>query len=348
MPNISPKNSPNITSNITPSIKVALVIYDDMLATSISLPVEMLRAGEAIALRKNKEYPSLDIQMVSQHATDVSTRSLIRLKADILLNDIGTPDYVFIPSMWRNPRPQLRKNTQVISWLNEIWHQGATLIGGGTGVCFMAESGLLDNHPATTHWHYARQFQRNYPDVDLKPDFFITQSNRIYCAASVNALADITVHLIEQIFDVEVARQVQLNFSHEIRKPYEEQRYLEGGVERHADELIAQMQFWMKNNISSTTTLAELAIQFDISSRSFTRRFKQANGITATLYWQQLKLESAKELLTKTNISIQEVSGLVGYQEQGHLTRLFKKHLNLSPKAYRLKVRKKLFDLKAE
>jgi transcriptional regulator GlxA family with amidase domain len=348
MPNISPKNSPNITSNITPSIKVALVIYDDMLATSISLPVEMLRAGEAIALRKNKEYPSLDIQMVSQHTTDVSTRSLIRLKADILLNDIGTPDYVFIPSMWRNPRPQLRKNTQVISWLNEIWHQGATLIGGGTGVCFMAESGLLDNHPATTHWHYARQFQRNYPDVDLKPDFFITQSNRIYCAASVNALADITVHLIEQIFDVEVARQVQLNFSHEIRKPYEEQRYLEGGVERHADELIAQMQFWMKNNISSTTTLAELAIQFDISSRSFTRRFKQANGITATLYWQQLKLESAKELLTKTNISIQEVSGLVGYQEQGHLTRLFKKHLNLSPKAYRLKVRKKLFDLKAE
>jgi len=104
----------------------------------------------------------------------------------------------------------------------------------------------------------------------------------------------------------------------------------------------------MKNNISSTTTLAELAIQFDISSRSFTRRFKQANGITATLYWQQLKLESAKELLTKTNISIQEVSGLVGYQEQSHLTRLFKKHLNLSPKAYRLKVRKKLFDLKAE
>ena len=334
--------------NISTSIKVALVIYDDMLATSISLPVEMLRAGEAIALRKNKAYPSLDIQMVSQNANDVSTRSLIRLKADILLNDIGTPDYVFIPSMWRNPRPQLRKNPQVISWLNDIWHQGATLIAGGTGVCFMAESGLLDNHPATTHWHYARQFQRNYPDVNLKPDFFITQSNRIYCAASVNALADITVHLIEQIFDVEVARQVQLNFSHEIRKPYEEQRYLEGGVERHADELIAQMQFWMKNNISSTTSLAELAIQFDISSRSFTRRFKQANGITATLYWQQLKLESAKELLTKTNISIQEVSGLVGYQEQGHLTRLFKKHLNLSPKAYRLKVRKKLFDLKAE
>lgn len=346
MNNRSPNLSVLPNEETAEAISVALVLYDDMLATSISLPVEMLRAGEAIALRKNKYNRSLNIQMVAEKVGDVSTRSLIRLKADTLITQLSRPDYVFIPSMWRNPRPQLRKNPQVIAWLNDIWHQGSTLIGGGTGVCFIAESGLLDNHPATTHWHYAKQFSRNYPLVDLKPDFFITQSKRIYCAASVNALADITVHLIEQIYDVEVAQQVQLNFSHEIRKPYEEQRYLEGGVERHADELIAQMQFWMKNNISSSTTLTELAKQFDISSRSFTRRFKLANGITATSYWQQLKLESAKELLTETNLSIQDVSGLVGYQEQGHLTRLFKKHLQLSPKAYRLKVRKKLFNLK--
>jgi transcriptional regulator GlxA family with amidase domain len=330
------------------SIKVSLVLYEDMLATSVSLPVEMLRAGEAIALRKNKLAPTLSIQKVSQTKTPVSTRSLIKLKADNLLTNIKQPDYVFIPSMWRNPRPQLRKCKETIQWLNKVWHEGATLIAGGTGVCFIAESGLLDNRPATTHWHYAKQFQRNYPNVDLKPDFFITQSKRIYCAASVNALADITVHLIEQIYDLDVAQQVQLNFSHEIRKPYEEQRYLEGGVERHADELIAQMQFWMKNNLSSTTTLTELAQQFEISTRSFSRRFKKANGITATLYWQHLKLESAKELLKKTNLPIQDISGLVGYQEQGHLTRLFKKHLNLSPKAYRVKVRKKLFELEAD
>ncbi|MGL1957494.1 MAG: helix-turn-helix domain-containing protein [Colwellia sp.] len=326
------------------SVKIALVLYDDMLATSISLPVEMLRAGEAIALKQDKCAPKLQIQMVAENLDFVSTRSLINLRAEVTTDEASKPEFVFIPSLWRNPRPLLRKNPKLIAWLHQLWHDGATLIGGGTGVCFIAESGLLDNHPATTHWHYAKQFQRNYPHVELKPDFFITQSERIYCAASMNALADITVHLIEQIYGLVVSQQVQLNFSHEIRKPYAEQRYLEGGVDRHPDELIAQMQFWMKNNLNSTTSLTELSQLFGISSRSFTRRFKAATGGRATQYWQQLRMEAAKELLASSNLSIQEISGHVGYHDQGHLTRLFKKYLQLTPKDYREKVRKKLFS----
>lgn len=326
------------------SIKIALVLYDDMLATSVSLPLEMLRAGEALALKYDKSAPCLAIQMVAENLAPVSTRAIIRLKPEAKIENAIKPDYAFIPSLWRNPRPLLRKHAKTIAWLNNIWQQGATLIGGGTGVCFMAESGLLDNHPATTHWHYVKQFQRNYPLVDLKPDFFITQSERIYCAASLNALADIVIHLIAQIYGRTIAQQVELNFSHEIRKPYEEQRYLEGGVDRHPDELIAQIQFWMKNNLNSTDNLADVAKQFGLSSRTFTRRFKQATNIQANQYWQKLRIEAAKELLSATNLSIQEISFHVGYQDQGHLTRLFKKSLNLTPKNYRLMVRKKLFS----
>jgi len=334
----------NIAQTSVKPVTVALVLYDDMLATSLSLPVEMLRTGEALALKKDKNNAPLAIQMVAETLAPVSTRAIIRLRPEADVTRANLPDYAFIPSLWRNPRPLIRKQPKLIAWLNDIWHQGSTLIGGGTGVCFMAESGLLDNHPATTHWHYVKQFQRNYPKVDLKPDFFITQSERIYCAASLNALADIIVHLIEQIYGRDIAQQVELNFSHEIRKPYEEQRYLEGGVDRHPDELIAQIQFWMKNNLSSTTTLAQVAEQFGISPRSFTRRFKSATGIKATEHWQDLRIEAAKDLLASTNLTIQEISYHVGYQDQGHLTRLFKKTLNLTPKEYRTMVRKKLFS----
>ena len=183
------------------------------------------------------------------------------------------PDIVIVPSLWRNPRPILKQHKVLISWLKKCWQQGSTLIGVGTGVCFLAESGLLDNHSATTHWHYVEQFQRDYPKVDLKPDFFITQSERIYCAASLNALADIIVHIIAQTYGRAAAQNVERNFSHEIRKPYEEQRYLEGAVDRHADELIAQIQFWLRTNLSSELTISEIAQQFSISQRSFTRRF---------------------------------------------------------------------------
>lgn len=329
-------------------LHVSLAIYQHVLATSLTLPVEMLLAGEAFAKRYNQSANTLLTQFVSDGDAMIRSRAGMSLVADEVLADSGlnrtAPDFIIVPSLWRNPRPVIRKQGRLIQWLNHCWQRGSTLIGVGTGVCFLAESGLLDNHPATTHWHYGEQFKRDYPRVELKPDFFITQSERIYCAASLNALADIIVHIIEQTYGRAAAQNVERNFSHEIRKPYEEQRYLEGAVDRHADELVAQIQFWLRTNLHSELSLAEVAEQFGLSQRSFTRRFKAAVGVRATQYWQQLRIEAAKDLLASSNLTIQEVAIHVGYQDQGHLTKLFKTHLGLTPKDYRTMVRKKLFS----
>lgn len=330
-------------------LTVNLLIYPHVLATGVTLPVEMLLAGEAFARRYDKSALKLNTQFLSESTTKIKSRAGITMIADITLEDelavnLAAPDIIIVPSLWRNPRLVLKSHQKLITWLKQCWQQGSTLIGVGTGVCFLAESGLLDNHSATTHWHYVDQFKRDYPKVDLKPDFFITQSERIYCAASLNALADIIVHLIAQHYGKAAAQNVERNFSHEIRKPYEEQRYLEGSGDRHADELIAEIQFWLRTNLQTELTLTDIAKQFGMSQRSFTRRFKAAAGVRATQYWQQLRIEMAKELLASSNLTIQEIADQVGYQDQGHLTRLFKQDLNLTPKAYRAMVRKKLFS----
>ncbi len=346
----------------TNQLKVGLVIYQQILATGLTLPLEMLLAGEAFGRRYDKSALKLTTHLISQENKAVTSRAGIQLLPDITLenitfnhgskiesstiNEVYRPDIILIPSLWRNPRPILKQHQKLISWLNYCWQHGSTLLAVGTGVCFLAESGLLDYHSATTHWHYVEQFKRDYPKVEIKPDFFITQSERIYCAASLNALADIIVHLISQTYGQAAAQNVERNFSHEIRKPYEEQRYLEGAVDRHADELIAQIQFWLHTNLSSTISLLQVAKQFNLSQRSFSRRFKKATGIRATEYWQQLRIETAKDLLASSNLSIQEIAYHVGYQDQGHLTRLFKKNLSLTPKDYRAMVRKKLFSQK--
>jgi len=330
-------------------LQVSLVIYQHVLATGLTLPLEMLLAGEAFARRYDRSTIKLTTHLVSQKNQAITSRAGIQFLPDVALDDLGVdeeylPDIILVPSLWRNPRPILKQHSKLIAWLKHCWQQGSTLLAVGTGVCFLAESGLLDDHSATTHWHYVEQFKRDYPKVELKPDFFITQSERIYCAASLNALADIIVHIINQTYGRAAAQNVERNFSHEIRKPYEEQRYLEGSVDRHADELIAQIQFWLRTNLSSEVSLAELAEQFGLSQRSFTRRFKMATGMRATQYWQQLRIETAKDLLSSSNLSIQEISYHVGYQDQGHLTRLFKQNLTLTPKDYRAMVRKKLFS----
>ncbi len=332
----------------TKQLTVTLVIYPHVLATSVTLPIEMLLAGEAFARRYDKSLKKLQTQLLSESTACIKSRAGITMLADTSLEGeqeiTPTPDIIIVPSLWRNPRPVLKNNPKLVAWLKTCWQQGTTIIGVGTGVCFLAESGLLDNHSATTHWHYVEQFKRDYPKVDLKPDYFITQSERIYCAASLNALADIIVHLIAHHYGKAAAQNVERNFSHEIRKPYEEQRYLEGAVDRHADELIAEIQFWLGTNLASELSIMEIAQQFGMSQRSFTRRFKAATGIRATQYWQQLRIETAKDLLSSSNLSIQEIAVQVGYQDQGHFTRLFKQSLLLTPKDYRAMVRKKLFS----
>jgi len=330
--------------NTSQPYTVSFLVYQHVLATSLTLPIEMLKAGEAFAIRKNRRVRPLIIEMVAQELGYVDSRAGIAIKPDIDVEHATMPNVVIAPSLWRNPRPVLRNSDRLIDWISQCWQAGSTLIGVGTGVCFLAESGVLDRHPATTHWHYFEQFSRDYPQVDLKPDFFITQSQRTYCAASLNALADIIVHLIGQIYGIAAAQHVERNFSHEIRKPYEEQRYLEGSGDQHPDELIAQIQFWMTHNLSSLLSLSDVAQQFGISQRSLTRRFKAATNSSATQYWQRLRIEAVKELLASSNLTIQEIAFEVGYQDQGHVTRLFRRALGISPKEYRVMVRKKLFS----
>ena len=162
-------------------LSVSLLVYQHVLATSLTLPLEMLLAGEAFARRYDKSAIQLNTQLLGQYADKIKSRAGINIVPDsYLVASSGkentayqqAPDIIIVPSMWRNPRPILKQHALLISWLKKCWQQGSTLIGVGTGVCFLAESGLLDDHPATTHWHYVDQFKRDYPKVDLKPDFF--------------------------------------------------------------------------------------------------------------------------------------------------------------------------------
>jgi transcriptional regulator GlxA family with amidase domain len=257
--------------------------------------------------------------------------------------DIEKADVIYLPALWRNPQPIIKQQTKLITWLQKQFEQGAIISGVGTGCCFIAEAGLLDNKPATTHWYYFDKFQQLYPTVKLKRQHFITQAGSIYCAASINSLADLTVYFIQRFFNTAVAQHIQRHFSHEIRKPYESLSYFENDNINHPDETILQAQLWMLNNSAKASTLEDIAKQFDMSPRNFSRRFKLAIGKTPIKYLHELRLNNAKELLQSSNLTVAEIAYKVGYNDMSYFAKLFKKELYVSPKEYRKTVRAKLF-----
>ena len=287
-----------------------------MLATSATLPFEMLRAAESAARAKEgSQVEPVLIQTTSIDKLPIKTSIGFSLLPDTKLEDVGDSDIIYLPALWRNPRPIVKKHPEILAWLRKAYENGAMLSAVGTGCCFLAEAGLLNDKPATTHWHYFDQFQRDYPRVKLKRQYFITQASNLYCSASVNAMADLTVHFVKRLYGEAIASVVERNFSHEIRRPYENTSYFEGSTKQ----------------------------RFEMSVRTFNRRFKNATGQTPLGYLQKVRIEIAKDLLQTSNLTVSEVADKIGYQDVGYFTSLFVKLLATSPREYRTTVRAKLF-----
>jgi len=332
------------TTNIT------FVLLDNMLATSATLPSEMLLAAQSAALKASKiagttqNLPTIKIRTASITSEAILTRSGLRWQPDAAIHELVNNQIIYIPGLWRNPRPLIKKSTELLNWLKQEYQNGALISAVGTGCCFLAEAGLLDGKAATTHWHYFDQFQKDYPLVQLKRQYFITQAGNLYCAASVNSLADLTVHFIQRLYGKEIANHVERHFSHEIRRAYEASGFFEKEHNHHPDEDITQIQIWLQDNYHRDIVMTQLAEKFGMSTRTLNRRFKAALGISPLDFLQEVRINIAKDLLKTTNLSINEIVEKVGYQDTGFFTTLFKKHLATTPIAYRETVRAKLFS----
>lgn len=326
-------------------LKVGFFLCEGMLATSITLPMEMLLAAESAAQRQQKtRKPQIQITTFAVDQTPIKTQTGLTLIADKTLSNTEKIDLLYLPGLWRNPKPTVQKNYPVTDWLKTLQQNGTLISAVGTSACFLAEAGLLNGKVATTHWYYFDRFQQEYPEVQLKRQYFITQANSLYCAASVNSLADLTVHFIGRFFSTQIAQHVEKHFSHEIRKSYEKSAYLDSPQKPHPDEDIIQIQHWLESNYQRAVQFSTLASQFDLSIRSFNRRFKNALDQTPNEYLQSVRINAAKDLLQNTNLAINEIAYKVGYPDPSHFTGLFKKHLNSTPLAYRKTVRAKLFQ----
>lgn len=333
-----------MTNNTPQETQITFVLSEHMLTTGTALPLEMLQTAQ-LARRQSAQAAAVNLTMRTAVApgTVLPRPTGMRWAPDVTLADAGDNDIIYLPALWRNPRPVLRRAGALIEWLQEQHHKGATICSVGTGSCFLAEAGLLDHKVATTHWHYFDQFQKSYPKVELKRQHFITQAGNLYCAASVNSLADLTVYFIQRLMGKTVANHVERHFSHEIRRSYESSAFYEDTSHPHPDETIIQIQLWIHDNYSRNINIAELAQRFGMSTRTLNRRFKDATAITPLAYLREIRIKTARELLKTSNLSIVEVAEKSGYQDSAYFTERFKQQLGTTPSAYREMVRAKLF-----
>ena len=88
-------------------------------------------------------------------------------------------------------------------------------------------------------------------------------------------------------------------------------------------------------NIESEISLEKLAEDLNLSASYISSCFKKQMGLSIMKYAKKIRIDRAKVLLTTTDISILDLSVSLGFYDQSHFSKTFKKFTGVSPSKYR-------------
>ena len=95
------------------------------------------------------------------------------------------------------------------------------------------------------------------------------------------------------------------------------------------------MKDFLKENVNGNLTINQICESTFYSRSYLYREFKKATGMPVLTYYNQLKIEKAKKLLTETDLSVSEISAILSYDTPNYFSKQFKKTIGVTPHTYR-------------
>lgn len=99
--------------------------------------------------------------------------------------------------------------------------------------------------------------------------------------------------------------------------------------------IIRKTTSFIKENLAEKLTLEQAAGQVYLSRSYFCRILKEELGYTFTELVSHLRVERSKIYLRESAMSIAEIACQVGFEDQSYFTRIFKRHVGITPGKYR-------------
>ncbi|MCP4788545.1 MAG: AraC family transcriptional regulator [Fuerstiella sp.] len=103
-------------------------------------------------------------------------------------------------------------------------------------------------------------------------------------------------------------------------------------------ELLSAVRF-MDENYMTTISMKEMAEIAGLSSTHFNFRFRNILRMSPTEYIMSRRIQDAQKLLTGTSQAISQIAATVGFFDQSHFTKRFRKFTGMTPLAYRKRFR---------
>jgi transcriptional regulator GlxA family with amidase domain len=322
-------------------IEVLIVAVPETAGSALYGMLDVLLAAGNIwqTLVRSSTEQLFTVRIVSPDGKPFNCGNHIPVQPDCAISDEPGADIVILPELWLGPDEDIKdRYPALMDWIRQQYKQGCSLYSACSGAVMLAESGLLDGCPATSHWGYKDLFSKQYPKVSFQPEpnlVFADPGGRIVTAGGTTSWHDLAIHIISRHASageaLRIAKVYLLKWHGEGQLPY-------ASLVRsapHADSVVRRCEQWLKENYRDSSAIMHVVEQASIPARTLKRRFKAATGSTLIEYLQNLRIEEAKRLLEAGQMPVDDISIEVSYEDPSFFRRLFKRLTGLTPSQYR-------------
>lgn len=309
-------------------MNVTIIALEGVFDTGISIVLDALTTANELSAMQAAPAPPFQISVAGVRDVVHSAQNMgIPVRP---ISDCPHPDIVIIPALGYKMPDALqgalkRDDVQEVMPILQSWAaNGARMAAACIGTFVLAQSGLLDQHEATTTWWLAPLFRERYPKVRLDSSRMVINSGQFVTAGAAFSHMDMTLSLIRHT-NPDLASLVA-NYLVVDSRP-SQSSYIISDHLAHADPLVERFDKWARNNLGDGFNLDHAAQELATSKRTLARRLQDVLGKTPVSYVQDLRIEQAVHLLKTSSNSVERIAGMVGYADGVTLRTLLRRRL---------------------
>jgi transcriptional regulator GlxA family with amidase domain len=315
--------------------RIGFVGFRDAVALDIVGPMDAFSLASEMESAQGPRYRCLVLGLSRRPFV---TGSGLVIRPDCALADAPALDTLVIPggAGLRDPR----MNAALVSWVRASARGIRRIASVCTGIYALAPTGLLDGRRAATHWRFAEDVARRFPQVTVDADAIFVRDGPFYTSAGVTAGMDLALALIEEDHGARLAIRVAREMVLHHKRAGGQQQYSEPlrYQAEHGDRL-GELASWLTLNLTGDLSVETLARRACLSPRHFSRRFKEEFLTTPADFVERARLDEARRRLAAAGPSLSQVAGSVGFESADAFRRAFSRRFGVTPGAYRRSVR---------
>jgi transcriptional regulator GlxA family with amidase domain len=278
--------------------------------------------------------PGYEVRVCGQRPSISTTADwgLVEIRTPYGMDALIDADLVVVPGTHRfleDPDPQ------VVSALRAAADNGAQVAAMCVGAFTLAAAGLLDGRRATTHWQWAGELARRYPDIDVDPGVLFIDEGPVLTSAGVASGLDLCLHLIRQHAGPDLAGRTARRVVIPAWRDGGQAQYVEHAGPAAANHPLQPTIAWMDENAVAALDLRAIADHASVSVRTLNRQFREHFGTTPLGLLTTMRINRARRLLESTGLTVDRVAEQSGFGSYPSLRYHFLRTVGVSPQKYR-------------